>query len=194
MAVVGSRGSNRTLRVVGSRSVGIRFVLVAAAVAAGIATTAVILLNRSSGPLYGCSSLSDCQSVAAGHGLKPVLLPNANLTHLRFHDGAVDVDDAGNVDLVMNLTDLSQPTPTTVTVGVGLHRDWFSMCSSSMAHRGTTTSGLRYCYFDLICSERAISASRGISYSIEVFGKSDCGADFTSQASTRVQEIVSSFN
>lgn len=194
MAVVESGRSNGTLRVFGSRRASIRFLLVAAAVAAGIATTAVILLNRSSGPLYGCSSLSDCQSVAAGHGLKPVLLPNAKLTHLRFHDGAVDVDDAGNVDLVVNLAALSPATPATVTVGVGLHRDWFSMCSSSRAHSETASSGLRYCYFDLVCSERAIFASRGISYSIEVFGKSDCGADFTSQASTRVQEIVSSFN
>jgi hypothetical protein len=193
MAVVGSRTS-KTVRVFGSRSVSIRIVLLAAVIVAGTAAAATILLNRSSGPLYGCSSLSDCRSVAAGHGLKPVLLPNAKLTHLRLHDGAVDVDDAGNVDLVMNLADLSQPTSTTVTVGVGLHRNWFSMCSSSKAHPGTTSSGLRYCSFDLYCSERAVFASRGISYSIEVFGKSGCASEFASQASSRVQGIINSFN
>ena len=120
-------------------------------------------------------------------------MPNAKLADLRFRDGTVDVDDAGNVDLVMNLTDLSQATPTTVSVGVGLHRDWFTMCSSSRAHSEKTSSGLRYCYFDLVCSERAIFASKGVSYSVEVFGKSDCAGDFTTRAATRVQGILSSF-
>jgi hypothetical protein len=194
MAVVGSHTSNRRLRIFGSRSVSVRLVLLVAVALAGIATGATVLVNRPTGPLYGCSSVSDCRSVAADHHLKPLLLPDAKGAPLRFHDGTVDVDDEGDVSLVMNLADPSQPMFTDVSVGVDLQRNWVSMCSSPKARSATASSGLKYCSFTFGCDERAIFAAKSISYAVDVFGGPSCPSDFSAEASAGVQQILAYFD
>lgn len=126
------------------------------------------------------------------------MLPDTKLADLRFQNGTVDtekwIDNKGDVTLVMNLADLSQPIPTTVMVGADLHRNWVLMCSSSKAHSETTSSGLHYCSFDFGCDERAIFASKGISYAVDLFGGSSCPIDFPTKAASRIQAILDSFS
>lgn len=200
MAGVGSLTSNRRLRIFGSPSVSVQLVLLVAVAVAGIATGATFLLNRPTGPLYGCTSLSNCRAVAGSHHLKPLMLPNTRLVDLRFENGTVDteqtgvVEPQGDVSLVMNLADLSQSAPTTVMVSADLHRNWVLMCSSPKAHSDTTSPGMRYCSFNFGCDERAIFASKGISYAVDIFGGSSCSSDFPTQSAARIHKILDSFS
>lgn len=177
-----------------NRRVSIRVALVVAVVVGGIAAGAVILLNRSSGPLYGCSSVTNCKSVATGHGLKHLAVLNAQESNLRFQNGTVDVEGDGYVDLVINLADPTHAPPTTVMFSAGLHRGWTSICSSPKAQHLTTPSGTQYCSIVEYCSGSAYLSERGTSYSVQIFGKPGCAADYASGMSSRLKQIVNTFS